>query len=115
MPQVPTLLFLHGVGDGDQENGWRDTLDESLTKVGYPNLSQVRVIAPKYPNGLRGVDDDVPIPKVTVRAPRGDAAARHRRDYERRRTAMEVLLGADDRGSGRPGGDQIVPLAARHG
>lgn len=112
MTQVPTLLFLHGVGDGDQENGWRGALDASLVSVGYPDLSDVTVIAPKYPHGLRGVDDDLPLPKIAVRSLRGEAAVQHRRDFERRRTSMEVLLGRDDSRGRFPTDDRLVPLAA---
>lgn len=61
---------------------------------------------------MNGVDDDEPLPKAMVRAPRGDDAERNRRDLERRRTAMEVLLGPEDRGEGLPDGDHIVPVTA---
>ncbi len=112
MPDNPTLLFLHGVSPGDQDDRWRASLEQSLAKIGYPDLSDVTVVAPKYPNGLRGVDDDLPLPKVTVRPLRGDAEARYRRDYERRRAAMEALLGAEDQGAGLPGADLAVSFAA---
>ncbi|HAM21474.1 MAG TPA: hypothetical protein DCQ04_04225, partial [Actinobacteria bacterium] len=112
MPHAPILLFLHGVGGGDPDEKWREALELALTRLGYPDLSGVQVLAPKYPNGLNGVDDDEPLPKVTVRAPRGDDAERNRRNFERRRTAMEVLLGPDDRGDGLPGGDHVAPVAA---
>ena len=111
MLQAPILLFLHGVG-GDPDDRWQDALEVALTRLGYPDLSGIKVLAPKYPNGLNGVDDDEPLPKVTVRRPRGDDAERNRRDFERRRTAMEVLLGPDDRGEGLLGGDHIAPVAA---
>ena len=111
MPPDPMLLFLHGVGP-DQDDRWRDALELALTRVGYPDLSGVKVVAPKYPNGLHGVDDDEPLPVVTMRPPRENGANSNRRDFERRRTAMEVLLGPDDRGAGLPGGDLITPVAA---
>lgn len=112
MPHASTLLFLHGVGSGDQEDTWRESLDEALARLGYPDLSEINVIAPKYPNGLNGVDDDEPLPKVTVKALRGDDAKRARRESERRRTALEVMLGPDDRGNGIPGGDRAAPVVA---
>ena len=112
MPNAPILLFLHGVGDGDPDGTWQDALERSLTRLGYPDLSGVKVLAPKYPNGLRGVDDEERLPKLTVKAPRGDDARSNRRDYARRRSAMEVLLGRDDCGDGRLGGDQIAPVVA---
>lgn len=112
MPQSQILLYLHGVGDGDADDTWRDTLERSLEKLGYPGLSGIEVVAPKYPNGLRGVDDDVPLPPVSVAEQRRDAAKRNRRDFERRRTSMEILLGRDESGDGLPGGDLIAPMVA---
>jgi hypothetical protein len=112
MSHHPTLLFLHGVGKGDQDDGWRVALEQTLAKVGYPDLSELQVVAPKYPNGLHGVDDELPLPKVIVRALRGSEAARHRRDFERRRTSMERLLGADNEGRGIPGDRVLVPFVA---
>ena len=72
MSEPPILLFLHGVGDGDQNDDWRETLDRSLTSVGYPSLDDVTVISPKYPMSLHGVDGDDPLPTVTLKEPRGD-------------------------------------------
>lgn len=112
MSNAPILLFLHGVGGGDPDNQWRAALDVSLPAIGYPDLSAAEVVAPKYPNGLRGVDDDVPLPKMTVKALRGIDAKRVRRDYERRRTAMEIMLGPDDCGPGLFGANQLAPLVA---
>jgi pimeloyl-ACP methyl ester carboxylesterase len=115
MSAPPILLFLHGVGDGDQDDNWRDTLERSLAEAGYPSLDHVTVIAPKYPNGLRGVDDDEAMPKVVVKAPRGDDAKANRRDFERRRTAMEILLGSDDPGGEIPGIQPLAELVASNG
>lgn len=112
MSQNPTLLFLHGIGTGDPAKLWYQTLDRTLKKIGYPGLSGLDVIAPHYPNGLSGIEDPAPLPEITVIATSGDAAKSHRRDYWRRRTAMEVLLGPDDRGEGWPGGDQLAPVVA---
>jgi hypothetical protein len=115
MREKPILLFLHGVGSGDPEDAWQTTLEASLSRLGYPGLEGVHVVAPKYPNGLRGVDDRTPLPKVVVPAPRGSAAKANRRDFERRRTAMEVLLGSDDRGAGIVGVGQLAPVVAEAG
>ncbi|MDX2378157.1 MAG: hypothetical protein QNM02_00175 [Acidimicrobiia bacterium] len=79
MSNAPILLFLHGVGGGDLDDEWRHALEPALTGIGYPDLSGVKVLAPKYPNGLKGFDDNEPLPKVTLRAPRGDDAKKHRR------------------------------------
>lgn len=113
MPQTPTLLYLHGVGDGDPDDGWREALEAALVDLGYDGLANVNVVVPKYSNGLNGVDDKLPLPDLTVRKPRGDYAVKNRRDFERRRTSMEVLLGADERGKGLPGASQVAPVAAR--
>lgn len=112
MPQAPVLLFLHGVGEGDLEGKWQETLEQTLVRLGFPDLSGVNIVAPQYPHGLRGVDDEERLPKLTQRALRGDEARANRRDFERRRTAMEVLLGPDDRGDGLPAGDQLAPVVA---
>ncbi len=112
MSELPTLLFLHGVGSGDPDDEWQDSLESALTKLGYPDLSGVKVVAPKYRHGLFGVDDDFPLPKVKVQTLRGDEAARHRREYQRRRTAMEKMLGWDEQGNGLLGVDRLLPLAA---
>lgn len=112
MTSSPTLLYLHGIGKEDQGEPWRSALDSSLRAVGYPGLSEVRVVAPKYPNGLHGVDDDLPLPKVTVRALRGDEQARHRREFARRRAAMEVLLGTEHVGVTVPGAEHAIGLGA---
>ncbi len=110
MPEATTLLYLHGVGDGDPDDQWRDTLESALKRLGYPDLSDIEVIAPKYPNGLHGVDDDEPLPSVRVRKLRGEAAKRRRREFERQQAAMEVRLGWEDRGHDLPLVDEIAPL-----
>lgn len=112
MPMASALLYLHGVGDGDQDDRWQATLDLELRVLGYPGLSEIEIIAPKYPEGLRGVDDAESLPKVVVEASRGDEARRNRRDWQRRRTSMEALLGPDSRGVDRRGVDLIAPKVA---
>lgn len=112
MSHTPILLYLHGVGEGDPGQEWRDALEKALARLGYPDLSGVEVVIPKYPNSLHGVDDEVPLPDETVKVPRRDDAKINRRDFERRRTAMESLLGRDDRGEGLPAGDHLAPIAA---
>jgi pimeloyl-ACP methyl ester carboxylesterase len=114
MSDQPTLLFLHGVGAGDREDEWADVLNQSLTNAGYPQLDAVKVIAPKYPHALRGADDQEPLPKITIEPLRREAAARHRRAYERRTGALEALLGRHDRGVGWAGGDTLVEVVIGH-
>lgn len=107
-----SLLFLHGVGDGDPDDVWSETLDSSLRDVGYPGLADVNVIAPKYPNSLNGVDDDLPLPRVLIKPERGDRALALRREFLRRRTALEVALGGDEPGRGLPiiGSSEQIPV-----
>lgn len=58
MSENPVLLFLHGVGDGDREDVWRAQLAETLVGLGYPDLENVRVVAPKYAHALMGWDKE---------------------------------------------------------
>lgn len=109
----PHLLFLHGVGSGDQNDEWKSALQGALTELGYPELDTATVIAPKYPNSLKGVDDDDPLPGLTIKAPTGEAAKKNRRDFERREAAIEFLLGKHDRGNGWFGGDPIAEAALK--
>lgn len=111
MSEQPYLLFLHGVGTGDPEDGWRATLDQALREVGYPGLDGVTVIAPKYPDALRPGSDKHPLPGLTVREPSGEHAKRNRRDFDRRESAIEALLNKHDRGADLPLAD-VVPDAA---
>lgn len=111
MSNKPILLFLHGVGDGDQDDKWRLRLTESLVRLGYPDLDTVQVIAPKYPHSLVNSDDNFPLPDVTIKQPSREAAKKNRRDFERRIGAVEFRLGRHDRGNGRLGGDAVINLA----
>lgn len=113
MTDQPILLFLHGIGTGDQQNSWGAVLEAALTKLGYPGLDHVTVIAPKYPNALHGVDDDTPLPALTVKAATGEAAKRNRAAFERRECAIEVLLGPHDPGAAWFGGDPIAAASLR--
>ena len=111
MSDKPMLLLLHGVGPGDQSDGWKVALERALADLGYPDLDDVTVIAPKYANALRGTDDNEPLPGMTVKAPSGDAARKNRREFERRMGAVEVVLGRHDRGIGWVGGDAVAGAA----
>lgn len=111
MSNKPILLFLHGVGDGDQDDKWRLRLTESLVRLGYPDLDNVRVNAPKYPHTLFNTDDNFPLPGLTIKQPPREAAKKNRRDFERRIGAVEFRLGRHDRGMGRLGGDAVINLA----
>lgn len=113
MTDKPTLLFLHGIGAGDQEDSWKSALETALAQLGFPGLDDVTVIAPKYPNALRGVDDDEPLPALTVKAPTGEAATRNRAAFERRECAIENMLGPHDQGAAWFGGEPIAAVSLR--
>jgi pimeloyl-ACP methyl ester carboxylesterase len=66
------------------------------------------VIAPKYAHALKGWDDKVALPVVTIKQPPRDTAKQNRRDFERRSGAVEFRLGRHNRGKGWVGGDAIV-------
>jgi pimeloyl-ACP methyl ester carboxylesterase len=107
----PILLFLHGVGDGDQNDNWKVALSESLAALGYPTLDQIQTIAPKYAHALKGWDDGEPLPALTLKQPSGEVAKQNRRDFERRMGAIEFRLGRHNHGNGLPGGDAIIDAA----
>lgn len=109
-----TLLFLHGVGSGDQTDLWKTRLAGSLARLGYPELNSVRVIAPKYAHALKGSDEREALPGLTIKQPSRDEAKRNRRDFERRIGALEFRLGRHDRGDRMLGGDELVELALAH-
>lgn len=102
---------MHGVGDGDQDGNWRVRLTQALVRLGYPALDMARTIAPKYAHALKGWDDEVPLPSLTIKQPVRDEAKRNRREFERRIGAVEFRLGRHDRGDGWLGGDAVVNLA----
>jgi pimeloyl-ACP methyl ester carboxylesterase len=107
----PILLFLHGVGKGDQEDAWRLPFEGALAHLGYPDLSRVKVIAPKYAHALKGWDIKEPLPGNTNKQLPREAAKKNRRDFERRIGAVEFRLGRHNRGNGVPGIDAAVGMA----
>ena len=111
MSEEPILLFLHGVGDGDEDEVGLSQLGKSLSGLGYPTLSTVRVIAPIYAQALRGTDDNKPLPGVTIKDPAREAAKVNRREFERRTAAIEFRLGRHNQGSGWPGAEVVVDMS----
>lgn len=99
MSDTPTLVFLHGVRTEGHEEKWTEDLSSSLTSCGYPGLSGVEVIAPRYNHALRGSDDPLDLPPLTVKSPSGAEAATQRRDFEHRIAALEFRLARHDRGT----------------
>lgn len=113
MGAIASLLYLHGVGEGDLEGNWLVSLNSSLRRVGYADCVSVNVSAPHYADILKGTDLDLPLPKVVTGSLRGEDARTSRRDYERRRAAMEEMLGDDDRGDGWPAAGPIALQIAK--
>lgn len=110
MTQKPMLLFLHGVGNGEVD-AWRSVISGALAGVGYPGLDGIKIIAPKYSAALKDVDDDDPLPGLTIPAPRGEAARQNRQAFERRMGALELILGAHDPGRPRAFDGKLVDVA----
>jgi pimeloyl-ACP methyl ester carboxylesterase len=104
----PILLFLHGVGTGDQDNVWLTQLTASLSSLGYPELDPKRVIAPKYAHALKGSDSRDQPPALTIKSPPRDSVKQNRRDFERRIGAIEFRLGRHDGGVERMVGDVAI-------
>lgn len=111
MSNEPILLFLHGVGDGDRDDTWKVSCSEALTRLGYPDLDAVEVIAPKFAHALKGWDDEQSLPAVTMKQLSGETARKNRQDFQLRMRAVEFRLGPSDRGDGQLVGNAIVDVA----
>ncbi len=103
MTTKPILLFLHGVGDGDPTDKWKDRLSQSLSELSYPALENVDLIVPKFAHALRGVDETEKLPPRVHKRPNRTDAPQIRREFESRMAAIEFKLGRQDRGKGFPG------------
>lgn len=115
MSDRPTLLFLHGVGDGDPEDLWLTHLDEALKAIGYPGMSDVEYLAPKYAHALKGIDNPVPpLPPVTISKLGREDARANRREFERRISAAESRFGRHNSGTRRQVVDIGVQVAVMH-
>jgi len=108
MSTKPILLFLHGVGTGDPKGSWKSALSASLSRLGYPDLEDVRVIAPRFAHALKGADESEKLPPLTVNQPSGEGAKKNRREFERRTGAVEYRLGYQDAGKGIPGSEALL-------
>jgi pimeloyl-ACP methyl ester carboxylesterase len=107
----PVLLFLHGVGTGDVEDGWQVALSGALVRLGYPALEPERWIAPKYAYALRNGDGKYRLPPITVKQLGKDDARINRREFERRTSAMEYRLGQHEDLPNWPGAGTVVDVA----
>lgn len=110
MAPPTTLLFLHGVGSGDRHDDWRRALVTALADAGHHGLDDVEVVAPKYPDVLRGSDSEAVLPAETVADLPRDEAKRHRREVERRTALLEARIGHHDAGTGWHGGHGAVDI-----
>ena len=111
MSAGPVLLFLHGVGTGDVEDGWQVALSGALVRLGYPALEPERWIAPKYAYALRNGDGKYRVPPITVKQLGKDDARINRREFERRTSAMEYRLGQHEDLPNWPGAGTVVDVA----
>lgn len=94
MKDRPILLYLHGVGQGEPQQQWRESLSRALDQIGYPELDQVDILAPSYADALRTAPEETTLPPLTVRE---DASPM---DFGGRTSAMEHRLGRHRRGAG---------------
>lgn len=108
MSQEPFLLFLHGVGDGNRDSAWLTGLSAALSRLGYPDVDPERVIAPIYAHAMRGSDESLSLPRITVKQPAKDKVRQNRRDFERRTAALEFRLGRHKQGNGWGGAEFVV-------
>ncbi|MER6941706.1 hypothetical protein, partial [Nocardioides sp. NPDC000441] len=110
-----SLLYLHGVGNGDPRDAWRRALDQALQDAGYPGLDEVEVIAPKYPDVLRTDDGDKTIKIPPVTTPRLSAAEQRdvRRRVERATAELESILGEPVPASPVGVTDSLAPIVLR--
>jgi hypothetical protein len=103
------VLYLHGVGDHDADESWREALTGALQDLGYPGLDAVGDIsAPKYTDLLT----DGSVPKVDAprrwTEPKSDRLER-RRAYEFGQGRLRRLLGADEYVDGERGAYTVLP------
>lgn len=102
---LPVVIYLHGVGDGDPVGSWRQPLDDALRDLGYPSLGDknVRIHAPRYPHSLNFPQDDEPrMPPRTVPKLSRAEEETHRRAYERRLAEFEATFGEHTAGRTSP-------------
>ncbi len=88
MPAI-TLLYLHGVSDGDLDGSWRSSLQAALERHGGPSLDGIHVVAPRYASAL----DADPSPSAKGHrhtSPKNSDA--DRRNFERERARLEILF-----------------------
>lgn len=63
-----SLVYLHGVGDGDPAGGWLTALDNALQLQDLPAADQSFVIAPRYDDLLSTDGVAAKMPEVTYKS-----------------------------------------------
>ncbi|MFP7364540.1 hypothetical protein SFC07_01980 [Corynebacterium callunae] len=111
MNKAPVLLYLHGVGQGDLAQEWRHQLSQTLTDIGYPNLDNVEIIAPKYADAFAEFEEAEEVPPLTIPTLTKDAARQNRINFGHRTSAMEFRLGRHNGGAGGGMPDAVVSLS----
>ncbi|MGO4298190.1 hypothetical protein [Glutamicibacter sp. MCAF14] len=114
MTKKTTLLFIHGVGNGDPENKWQQQLGQSLAEIDYPALENIDLVIPKFAHALKGADEPSEIPPRVHKRPNRSEAPQIRRDFERRMAAMEFKLGRYNQGKSRFGDDLLIHAAVEY-
>lgn len=95
----PTLLYLHGIGNGDPARSWHAPLESTLVRLNFPDLATTTVVAPHYAALLAGgpVDRTGSRPAKSP-PPAGADLAALRREYDTRITRLENLIGRHNSG-----------------
>lgn len=83
------IVFLHGVGDGDDELKWLTGLNRGLAEVGGAEVDASKVISPDYSVLLNAVVSKYKHPPITYKA-KDDRP--DRRAFVRRQARIERLL-----------------------
>lgn len=107
-----TLVFLHGVGDGEPESAWRAELNRALELLDRPALTPGEIKAPRYDDLLFTDGVAAKVPDVTYQVPDDTTA---RRNFERRQAELFRRFGAVEgvRGFGFGQLPQVVLVGAQ--
>lgn len=108
------LVFLHGVGQRESDQRWRDALDGALADLGFPDTRtpDVVVVAPDYSHLLSAERPEKSPTPPRTQQPK-DSRLQRRRDYESGQARLRRLLGVDDlvdraRGPFHPVSDDVA-------
>ncbi len=92
-----TLIFLHGIGEGNIDGKWLEALNNALTVMDYPPLEVSSVIAPRSVNLLKQEPSPhCPMPKYTVKKLAEANTDQKRWAYERRQASLEKILNKEE-------------------